>query len=285
MPRRVIEGSPGNLVVVRPADLPTNADYSYFRYVRLTGTWGPTRSLRYVDLVEGECDADLRQADILGFATRDTDCEGVRVTPRQADTCVYEMIRGHTLGRVKAKMLDLGASQAAVDTTTSFASMKALGDDTRRSWRRIISYLMRETGLGAAAIRQVVAAGLIDMPRMDRTALRDDEEDATSVEVIVKMWASPDLHWNVSGWGQPMLDALQRNDRWQLARAAEAASPFPLVALCRALWPVFDCIATPRRLFTNPDEFGFEFNATTARDRIAEVSADRAGMLFGPRRC
>ena len=269
MARRVIEGTPRNFITVRPADLPTNADFSYLRYVNLRGNWGPTRSLRYLDLVDSRCDADLRRADITGIETLHTNCTNIKVTAEQADLCEPGLSWAFVRDRARTYIKDvMGKSDAIVDEMSSFDNFWLLSETDRRSYSRLAVHWRNIMGATTAETRALIEHVFGELPKLTRQQINNDSANHERPNLRVKMFSNPDIVWLSSGWSQPMLDALQKRDRWQLARAAEAASPIPIIALCRRLWSAaFDFIAIPERFLTHPEEFGRGISGTPAERR------------------
>ena len=288
MTRKVIEGTPSAPITVRPNDLPTNADFSYLRHVRLRGNWGSSRSLRYVDLIDSSMDADLRRADILGMDTWNTNSDGIKLTAAQADMCMPDLALGYIRPRAQAHLNSLGIDPAVYDAMFSHAGTgyQDMLSGSLRTWKIWITRFMQASGVTAAEMRSILDHIFGDLPST-RQLQRDIETDAP--EHLLRIFRlTPDAEaWTeipATNFAQPLRAAVQRRDRWQVARAAESAASVPLVALCRQIFPNFDLVATPRALIANPDDYRMTINGNTPAERLNTLLSE-PNAIFGPRKC
>ena len=280
--RCVIEGTQGSPITVRPSDFSgTNHDFSYFRRVRLTGDWAG-HSLRYLDLVQSKCNADLRNAKITGFDTWKTDCENIRISPRQADTCSFDIVRAFIMARGRQYMTNvMGADAVDIDELWNPTSAEAITDRNKGDWRALIAdwqVLLKTT---KAQMHAMFAVILDDLPNMTQ-AHRGNPASFVQELKVWKLDPDDDGYTIIpeSSFTPAMNAAIQKHDRWALARAAETAGPVPLVAMCRRLNPGFDLVAAPRAMLSDPSRWGMHIDGNTPAQRLRTLI--RESFLFGP---
>ncbi len=290
MTRVVIEGSARNPITVRPNDLPPNADHSYLRHVRLTGKWGARRSLRYVDVVDSEVDADLSAADITVIESYHSDWKNVTLSIAQekATSCCVDIRRGviNALARVYPDW--------PITKTRTDAILDALNQHEGRSEidpRRIL--------IKAAEMAEVDVSVMVHHARLmisqkphifSKINAIDRLSASTPRGLVIFRLRTADKRDTIvpeSEYSQPMKDAISRHDRWTLARAAEdeALTKFgvEIVAFCWSVNRPRVLHAITERLLTHPAEFGFLLpDDMTRRDRMAYFM-QTGKPLGGPR--
>ena len=167
----------------------------------------------------------------------------------------------------------MGAATADIDELWNPVRADEIPDRNKGSWSTLIEdwrVLLKTT---TAHMRTMYDQVFDEMPNMRKAARGADAPFVQELKIyrLNPENDDPDVVIPESRFSQPMLDAIQRHDRWALARAAEDAAPVPVVARCRRLTPGFDLVAIPRRLLTNPDEFGMHFDETTPAARLEEL--------------
>ena len=286
MTRVVIEGTEASPITVRPADLPRNADHSYLKHIRLTGNWGARRSLRYVDLVASECDADLSHADITGIDSSDSEWAGVTLSEEQKGIfcCVWDIRMGVAIDKLddqewpsdKAKR---DAAMAEVRKPENRGNLKPIEElelissVTGTPVREIIRHHQNVYAAGSPFRKVIPVVGEVFVPRgvkLNIFRLDPDDKGYTSI--------------SEGQFTQPMRDAIQRRDRWELARAAEGIAPVPLIALCRRIYPRhrFDLVSIPRAWLADPERYGFSVPGNTPAQRLRSLLTIPNG-IFGSR--
>ncbi len=272
--RRVIEGTQASPITVRPADLTgTNHDFSYFRHVRFTGDWAG-RSLRYVDLVQSRCNADLRRADVTGIEAWHTNCEGVRLLPEQADTCSFDFVRAYIMVRARSYMENvMSADSADINTLWNPAEADAIPDREKGSRSTLMErwrVLLKTTQVHIQAMFDLA---LDDLPNMTRA---NHGPDAPTVQELRIFRLNPgdreDTVIPESQFSAQMLTAIQNRNRWALARAAESVGPVPLKVLCRRLNPGFNLTAVPSAMLADPEQWDVVLDGNTSDQRLRTLT-------------
>jgi len=289
MPRRVIEGTANAPITVRPADLPRNADYSYLRHVRLAGTWGATRSLRYLDVVSVECNADLSAADITGIASyRSKWADATLSIEQEKAACCNFDIRHGRMREAFRSYQDWPQGGAHVEAL--LAEFAQHDDRKHIDAKRFLLRAATVAGVDLSVILPHIRAIVAQKPHLLPTYKPDEDVNAPRERGLVvsnlSAGANDRGYMAAADFTQPMRDAIARRDRWALARAAElAALAFfgkAIVARCRQMFPVLDLVAVPRRMLTHPEEWGMTFPPNwTIRQR--EQFLEGPGRVFRQR--
>lgn len=248
MTHRVIEGSAGNLTVVRPADLPTNADHSYLRYVQLVGKWGAKRSLRYVDIVDSVVDADLTLANVNDIESRHSNWDGATLTPEQTDTfyCSVDILRGFIAPAYKDYFVNtIGVSATAMTDALSHDRFLSFTDEERRSWFRILARWTTEMGLTKRQIVEGLDAVFSVLPASRKYIMEAQPLGTATTALTVIFFEGAEVTYIAPDkWSPDMRTAHQRHDRWALARACEKWADdthgLRVKAFCKSIFPTFD---------------------------------------------
>lgn len=95
MTRVIIEGTPGNLTIVNPTDVPTRGGLSYFRHCDIRGNWAG-RSLSYSSTVDCLVSANFSRCDIEGIESSESIWDGVILSEQQEidNYCCFDIRNG-----------------------------------------------------------------------------------------------------------------------------------------------------------------------------------------------